>query len=134
MRSIPLEVATEGRICRPAITHDCSREVLAEDFRGNITSSTLPDRIQRVVLGSERPDPRLLAVSFDSGFVNVDNVGLLDLAADLFVFTATGAAARSVACHADAPDSSSPWSCLKRSPIFRQGRRWSYREREPPRR
>ena len=44
-----------------------------------------------MVLGSERPDPCLLAVSFDSGLVNVDNVGLLDLAADLFVFTATGA-------------------------------------------
>jgi len=27
--------------------------------------------------------------------------------------------ARSVACRAAAPDNSSPWSCSKRSPIFR---------------
>ena len=91
MRLIPLEGAAEGRIRRPAITDDRSREVLAEDFRGNITSSTLSDRVQRVVLGGERPNPHLFTVAFDSCLVNVDNVGLLDLASDLFVFTATGA-------------------------------------------
>ena len=91
MRPTPLEVAAEGRICRPPITDDRSREVLAEDFCGNITSSTLPDRVQRVVLGGERPDPCLFTVSFDSSLVNVDNVGLLYLVADLLVLTATGA-------------------------------------------
>ena len=91
MRPTPLEVATEGRIRRPPVTDDRSREVLAEDFRGNITSTTLPDRVQRVFLGGERPDPRLFAVAFDASLVNVDNVGLLDLAANLLVLTATGA-------------------------------------------
>jgi len=33
----PLEIAAEGRISRPPVTDDRSREVLAEDFRGNIT-------------------------------------------------------------------------------------------------
>ena len=91
MRPTPLEVAAEGRIRRPASTDDRSREVLAEDFRGNITSSTLPDRVQRVVLSGERPDPRLFSVAFDLSLVNVDNVGSLDLVADLLVLTATGA-------------------------------------------
>ena len=71
MRPTPLEVAAEGRICRPAITDDRSREVLAEDFFGNIASATFSDCIQRVVLGRERPDPRLFAVAFDSSLVNV---------------------------------------------------------------
>ncbi len=85
MRPAPLEVAAEGRIRRPAIIDNCSREVLAEDFRRNITLLILPDRVQRVVLGGERPDPRLLAVVFDSSLVNVDSVGLLNLAADALV-------------------------------------------------
>jgi len=37
----PLEIAAEGRISRPPVTDDRSREVLAEDFRGNITPTTL---------------------------------------------------------------------------------------------
>lgn len=83
MRPTPLE----GQIRRPVITDDRSREVLAENFRGNTTSLTLPDRVQRVVLGGERPDPRLYAVLFDPGLVNMDNIGLLDLVADLLILT-----------------------------------------------
>lgn len=87
----PLKLLAEGWIRRPPIADDRSREVLAEDFRGNIASATLPDRVQRVFLRGERPDPRLFAVSFDSGLVNVDNVGLLNPSADGLIFTAIGA-------------------------------------------
>ncbi len=48
----PLEIAAEGRIGRPSVTNDRSREVLTEDFRGNITPTTLSDRVQRVLGGS----------------------------------------------------------------------------------
>jgi hypothetical protein len=91
VRPTSLEVAAKSWVRRPPVTDDRSREVLAEDFCGNITPSTLPDRVQRMVLGGERSDPRLFAVAFDSSLVNVDNVGLLDLAANLLVLTATGA-------------------------------------------
>ena len=91
MRPTTLEIAAEGRIYRPTITDDRSREVLTEDFFGNIASATFSDCIQRVVLGRERPDPRLFAVAFDSSLVSVNNVGLFDLVADLLVLVATGA-------------------------------------------
>jgi hypothetical protein len=44
-----------------------------------------------MLVRSERPDPCLLAVSFDAGFVHIDDIGVLNLAANLFVLTATGA-------------------------------------------
>jgi hypothetical protein len=91
MLPTPLEIAIKRRIRRPAITDDRSREVLAEDFFRNITSMTLLDYVQCVTLGDERPDPRLFAGASDSGLVDVDNVSLLYLAADAFVFAATGA-------------------------------------------
>jgi len=87
----PLKRFAEGWIRRPPIADDRSREVLAEDFRGNIASATLPDRVERVLFRGERPNPRLFAVSFDSSLVYVDNVSLLNPLADLFVFIATGA-------------------------------------------
>ena len=66
-------------------------EVLAEDFRGNITSATLSDCVQRVLVRPERPDPRLFAITLDAGFVDMDDVRVLNLLADPLVFTATGA-------------------------------------------
>jgi len=63
-----LEIAAEGRIRRPTIIDNHSREILPKDFRGNIASSTLSDCVQRVFLGGERPGPvcsptRLIPVS-----------------------------------------------------------------------
>ncbi len=46
---------------------------------------------ERVLLGPERPDPCLLTVPLDAGFVNVDDVGILDLPTNLLVLAATGA-------------------------------------------
>jgi len=44
-----------------------------------------------MVARPERPDPRLLTLAFDPGFVNMNDLCLLDLSSNLFVFAATGA-------------------------------------------
>ena len=51
--------------------------------------TTLSDGIQRMLVRPERPVPCLLAVSFDAGFVHIDDIGVLNPAANLFVLTAT---------------------------------------------
>jgi hypothetical protein len=91
VRPAPLEVPAEGWIGCPAVTDDDSVEVLSEDFFGNVTSSTLPNSVQRVLIGTERSDPDLLPVELVACFVDVDHVGLLDLSTNLVVLAATGA-------------------------------------------
>jgi hypothetical protein len=114
----PLEVAAESRIRRPSIANDCSREVLAQDFCGNITSLCFSDGIQRVLGCSKCPDPHLHIFPFDAGFVNVDDSSVLNL----FVLPATGARSaldrvpRGRACQYQ-------WSCSKGSANFRYGSR-----------
>jgi hypothetical protein len=87
----PLEIVTEGGIGCPSIANDCSREVLAEDFCKNITTTTFPEGVERVAFCPERPNPRLFTISFDTGFINVDDFSITNLLSDSFVFTATGA-------------------------------------------
>jgi len=91
MRPTPLEIAAEDVLRRPSVTNDRSREVLAEDFRGNTTPTALSDPVQRVFGRPKRPDPRLLTVAFEACFVDMNHVSLLDLLTELLVLAATGA-------------------------------------------
>jgi hypothetical protein len=91
VRPAPLEITGEGWIGRPAVTDDGSVEVLAEDFFGNVTAATFADSVQRLLVGSECPDPDLLTIELVAGFIDVNHISLLDLRTNLLVLTATGA-------------------------------------------
>jgi hypothetical protein len=91
VRPAALKVPAEGWIRCPAVTDDGSVEVLSEDFFGHVTAAALANSVQRLLVGAERPEPKLLSIELVSCLVDVDHVGLLDLGTDLLVLAATGA-------------------------------------------
>lgn len=86
----PLQVVGDRRIRRPAVTDDGALEPLTEDHHDDAAATTLTDGEQPVLTGPERPEPPLLAVEFEAGFVGMDHLGLSDALANLLVlFTAS---------------------------------------------
>lgn len=85
-----LQVVGNRRNGGPAVANDGPVEVLIEGLVDDTGGAALPDLEQRLLLGSKRPEPPLVATELEAGFVDEDHLGRPDMLADSQVFIPAG--------------------------------------------